>query len=1175
MTRLWLFAMALLFSAVLLGCGGEGKSGATLAVYPEGQPENTGPSGQEGQVGQSSQSGQGGGNNQQSAAAAATTAGPLDFARPIHLVGHKSSAIVGLAYSPDGNRLASASNAGEVMLWDLAKRSRRVLAAGGSGGERSLASTGRHIAFSPDGKMLFFGTVSAVTQWDVDSGNSVHTFSHTKVEGYTDGIVTSPDRKTVITYGGDGEGGESWKVWDVATKQEIFTVPFPSNARWAFSPDSKTLVSPRDKIHVYDLAKGKELLPIAERAEDLFFVDNNSLAVWGFAAGAPKYSIWDLGDRTGLATPKTREDRQGDLDRASTSWAGGRFLSPDRKTLVGFVDGVYHVGDFATRKSRGVLKCTAPLVFTPDNRTIVGTMHNASGPPNVFLAEIDAQTGKTRETLEIAYDGAKYDISTNLVLAISPTRPGTVTIGLANGLIVIHPLVGKSPGLKELASLPLTPAHTGGQREPADLLRKFKHGIPYALDFSHDGRYVALLGPQNLLWDVKSKKLLLSAIFSAGTKRSPQPDFALAPYPTLMVVPDEDLVLSAHLEESLCRYSLSTGQLKSQQDHKDTTLYASFRMAPDGKTAAALVAEPKTGGTQDDRTYKLALVDPATLAIKTELTTFDELRVSTGDVAFSANGQWLALSPRRTGKEIRIWNLASRQEKLMTASGAGFGAHGRRPGFIGDATLVTYNMSEQGPSLDFYDIASGQKTYDLNPSLRHATRIRNLAVSPGSPVFAAVNEEGELVLQDLKTGGVRMRQPAHDDAAYAVAMSPDGKLVATAGADLKLKLWEVGNIPPERDFGPKQVIQDIQGEGDRGRFEITEIAAFDAKIGDDYARIALTPDGKLLAALSHEESGSIVRFWEPASRKQAAVWQDEGDVGYVGGPFRFTADGRWLVNDAATAFDVTGRRVRPAELIFSCMSLAPSSKTIVIGLEGPNDVKEKRLRFLDLPTLKERGAALDTFGSVRAVRHSPDGKLLVVLLHEGDEHRLLLLDPESGAVRATIAKWDSGNSPADHLAFSADSRMLAAEHSRYITAPGKLTWWDLSTATPKEVRTVSLSTGADELTFIADGRMLAVRLDDHEAVVYDVATGTPRSKSAFGLESDTQAEYAVICPRRGIFFSGRTNGELLIWDLVNARPLAKKEAHRATFLGVAISADERFLATAGKDNKVKVWALGN
>ncbi len=489
-----------------------------------------------------------------------------------------------------------------------------------------------------------------------------------------------------------------------------------------------------------------------------------------------------------------------------------------------------------------------------------------------------------------------------------------------------------------------------------------------------------------------------------------------------------------------------------------------------------------------------------------------------------------------------------------------------RPAFLGDTTLVTLFLSSPVYRLDFHDVASGQKTRDLDPTFRHTARITNLAVSPASPVFAAVNEEGELLLQDLKTGGARARQCAHDDQAYAVAMSPDGKLVATAGADFKLKLWEVGNVPPERNFGTPQVFEPERRPPPAPG--LTEIATFDAESGGS---IALSPDGKLLAALSSGENGAIVRFWDHATRKQVAVWEDDGETQYVGGaPFRFSADGRWLVDDYASIFDVTRRQrqMRPLELTFSCMSLAPSTKTVVIGLEGERDVKEKRLRFLDFPTLKERRAALDTFGNVKAVRHSPDGKQLVVLLHEGDEHRLLLLDPESGAVRATIAKWDTGHP--DQFAFSADSRMLAAN------SPGTLTWWDLSTGTPKELRSVPLDTGAVGLSFITDGRMLAVRLDDHEAAVYDVATGTLRSKSNLGVsESNTQAEYAVIFPRRGLFISGRDNGELLVWDLVNARPLPKKEAHRATILGVAISADERYLATAGKDDKVKVWSLGN
>jgi hypothetical protein len=202
MARLCLPVASLLLLVLLIGCGGDGKSG-TLAVNPGDQPTKTG--GPPGQTG-----GGGTGGETGSAEQKAQAGGPLDFNRPIHLVGTKPSAIVGLAYSPDGNHLASISSGGEVVLWDLAKRSRTVLAAGGSpntGGEGSLAPFNQHVVFSPDGKMLFFGTVAAVTQWEVESGKSVRTFSHTKVEGYTNGMVVAPDGKTVVTYGGDGEGG--------------------------------------------------------------------------------------------------------------------------------------------------------------------------------------------------------------------------------------------------------------------------------------------------------------------------------------------------------------------------------------------------------------------------------------------------------------------------------------------------------------------------------------------------------------------------------------------------------------------------------------------------------------------------------------------------------------------------------------------------------------------------------------------------------------------------------------------------------------------------------------------------------------------------------------------------------------------------------------------------------
>src|SRR5262249_33923131 len=93
--------------------------------------------------------------------------------------------ITGLAYSPDGRRLASARLHGAVRVWDTATgRELRTLFHGAS--DFLLA-----VAYSPDGKTLAAAGVKSVRLWDAESGQDRLT-----LRGHTDAVTAlafSPD----------------------------------------------------------------------------------------------------------------------------------------------------------------------------------------------------------------------------------------------------------------------------------------------------------------------------------------------------------------------------------------------------------------------------------------------------------------------------------------------------------------------------------------------------------------------------------------------------------------------------------------------------------------------------------------------------------------------------------------------------------------------------------------------------------------------------------------------------------------------------------------------------------------------------------------------------------------------------------------------------------------------
>ena len=161
------------------------------------------------------------------------------------LAGHED-VVSGVAFSPDGQRIATASHDGTAQVWD-AVTGRDVLAIEGRKDFELLS-----ITFSPDGQRLLTcggkpaegkGTGGAQV-WDSATGQKL-----LDLEGHNYCVWSaafSPDGKRIVTGAGDwAYGPGEAKVWDAATGQELLTLQGHSNGvrSVAFSPDSKRILT--------------------------------------------------------------------------------------------------------------------------------------------------------------------------------------------------------------------------------------------------------------------------------------------------------------------------------------------------------------------------------------------------------------------------------------------------------------------------------------------------------------------------------------------------------------------------------------------------------------------------------------------------------------------------------------------------------------------------------------------------------------------------------------------------------------------------------------------------------------------------------------------------------------------------------------------------------------------
>lgn len=168
--------------------------------------------------------------------------------------GSPGSAILSVAFSPDGKIVATAGDDQQIHLFDAA-----------TGEARPSCRGHRHIvlavAFSPDGKQLASGSADRTLRiWDASIGKELHRVTAHEVE--VAAVAFSPDGKTIATGGGD----RIVRLWDpVSGKERIRLAGARRPIRClAFSPDSKTVVAGGwDRtIRRWDVSSGKEVEPL-------------------------------------------------------------------------------------------------------------------------------------------------------------------------------------------------------------------------------------------------------------------------------------------------------------------------------------------------------------------------------------------------------------------------------------------------------------------------------------------------------------------------------------------------------------------------------------------------------------------------------------------------------------------------------------------------------------------------------------------------------------------------------------------------------------------------------------------------------------------------------------------------------------------------------------------------
>jgi len=502
-----------------------------------------------------------------------------------------------------------------------------------------------------------------------------------------------------------------------------------------------------------------------------------------------------------------------------------------------------------------------------------------------------------------------------------------------------------------------------------------------------------------------------------------------------------------------------------------------------------------------------------------------------------------------------------------------------------NSAVSSLAFSGDGQNVLSADVNGGISVWSLQGQKQHywkahEEQITGLAIHPHKPLIASSSMDGSVRFWDFQGNALTQPLKRHRGWVNCIAFNHDGSLLASGGRDGRISLWTAnGNFI--RDFATNQggvISLDFHPNGKllaSGQWKKT-IGLWDLNGNPQRAplnghsqsvwSVKFSPDGQLLASGSLDHT---IRLWEVSGHPVdiPMVGHQANIMGLV-----FSEDGKTLLS---TSIDMTLKtwKVLPNKwkIPTSYVQAVSDSSGEQVATAGKNG----EIQIWDTQTHELQQNLKTSCQEIYVLNYSPDKKWLAV-----------------GGLNCPIYVYDRNGKnilklPSDFKGFGATYALDFSPNSQTLIAgglDGKLGIWDFQHE--KQLSVWSLHNKAiSDLAITDDGNHVYTASFDHFIKKTSLKSGI----SSVHFKGHKEQIWSVaLSPDNKILASAGLDGAVCVWDANTGKILDFSQEHQggvkvlrfnplknSDFSDINDKSEKYYLASVGEDNKIRLWTVEN